>query len=139
MGLATSACHYSDDGRDAHDMNLFTGSVGMTVSTLPKIPARKTGEAAARLRLLAGPARSHADNPHGGVARAAFNGMAGEHNRTIALTERSGSIPIRHGRGEPITAGSNARHPHPHDSPHQRQPLKHRVAWRDRDDPRPRP
>jgi hypothetical protein len=32
------ACHHSDDGRDAHDMNLFTGTVGMAVSTLSVVP-----------------------------------------------------------------------------------------------------
>jgi hypothetical protein len=119
----TWACHYSDDGRDAHDMNLFTGSVGMTVSTLPEIPKRQTGPAGSRLRLLAGPIRSNANDPHGWVAGAAFNRMIGEDNRAISRNERARSIPIGHRRGEAIAGRRDRRHPHPHDTPHQPQSL----------------
>ena len=41
-GRVTAGCHYSDDGRDAHDMNLSTGSCGMSIPTLRRFPYRQT-------------------------------------------------------------------------------------------------
>lgn len=80
-GRATCAaisCHYSDDGRDTYDMNLFTGRMGMTVSTLGNIPDRKGRAIAKRLRLLAHFARPFADASDGWEARSAFNGITDE-------------------------------------------------------------